>query len=315
MRFVGIVMAGVVAGWGGAGAFAHGDLHERIDELTARLDASPKNPDLLLRRADLLRQHDDFDGALRDLDTLTAMNSRQDDALLLRGRTLLECACGRAEEAATALAAFLDRRPSHGEAWLLLARARRATGNAAGSVAAYGRAIALMDAPGPGVFLERADIVLGTPGGGDRALAGIDEGIDRLGPIATLELRAAELEIARGRVEAALDRIDIVMGQAARKESWLARKGEILEAVGRADEALAMYRAAREALRAAPSRARGAGGAPSLSEEIDCAIERLKAAGEQTERAGATPATTTGAAGGAEPCDETTKLEVPDAGD
>jgi predicted Zn-dependent protease len=270
-------------------ASGHGDLHERIEELSERLAATPNDVELLLRRGDLYRQHKDYAAALRDLDRVERLGGREADVLLLRGRTLLGCGCGRAGEGVGALERFVEIRPDHGEGWLLLARARRAVGRRDESVAAYGRAIALMGAPGPGVYLERAEeIRAGARAGGGAspeqvtdatraALAGIDEGIARLGPVVTLELRAAELEVELGRPDAAVGRIDAVMAQAARKEAWLARKAEILENAGRTGEALAAYRAAGEAMDDGRGRDR------SLREKVDCAIERLERAGAGEE--------------------------------
>lgn len=279
MRSLGFLLGAAIM-WGSAGpALGHADLHERIEALGERLEESPDDVELLLRRADLYRQHREFDLALRDVDAVERLGGRKADVLLLRGRTLLEC--GRDEEAARALGAFLSLRSGHAEGWLLLARARRGTGDHPGSVAAYERAIALMQWPGPELYLERADEVLqaGSATGSERpvlerALAGIEEGIERLGPVVTLELRAADLDARLGRVNKALARIDAIMEQAARKEVWLVRKADILARAQRREEALATYRAARNAIDAR----RAHGRSHALREQIECAIERLERA-------------------------------------
>src|ERR1043165_4598850 len=47
---------------------AHGDLHERIEAVTQKILTNPSDPDFLLQRADLHRQHEEFDAALTDLE-------------------------------------------------------------------------------------------------------------------------------------------------------------------------------------------------------------------------------------------------------
>lgn len=70
-----------------------------------------------------------------------------------------------------------------------------------------------------------------------RPLAGLDDGLRRLGNLVTLQDAAIALEIALGRIDAALARVDRMLADLPRKESWLARRGEILAASGRDDDA------------------------------------------------------------------------------
>jgi hypothetical protein len=110
------------------------------------------------------------------------------------------------------------------------------------------------------VYIERAAAQAGAGGAGlEDAIRGLDTGIARLGPVVTLELAAADMEVLLGRYDAALSRIDRVAAQSGRKEPWLARTGAILEKAGRSEEALATYRTAPRpggAARRGPSDAR-----------------------------------------------------------
>lgn len=47
--------------------YGHGDLQVLIDQLSQKIEVSPNNPELLLERANFLRQHDEFERALQDL--------------------------------------------------------------------------------------------------------------------------------------------------------------------------------------------------------------------------------------------------------
>ena len=81
---------------------------------------------------------------------------------------------------------------------------------------------------------------------------GLDEGINKLGPLVTLELAAIDLELRRDNYDAALARLDVITAQSERKEMWLVRRGEILSAAGRSEEAREAFNAALTAIDSLP---------------------------------------------------------------
>lgn len=276
-----VVVLGVFAG----GAFGHGDLHERIVVLTERLSATPEDAELYLKRADLHRQHGAYVPALGDLDEAARIGGREAAVLLLRGRTLLDCACDRDGEAVEALVEFVEMRPEHAEGRMLLARARARAGDRAGAIVEYGRAIDLYAEVRPEVYLERADLVAE---GGDEealesALLGVEEGIERLGSVVTLELRAMELERELGRIDAAVARIGRVMERASRKDHWLALQGRVLAEAGRTAEALAAYRSALASIDGLERRVRDRVRVRAARAAIEIEMERLEGVGEREE--------------------------------
>src|SRR6185369_2131920 len=135
------------------------------------------------------------------------------------------------------------------QALLRRARVLAALGRPLESVKDYSRAIALSAEPRPEYYLERAHSLAGA-GRTIDALRGLDEGIEKLGPLVTLESAAVELELAEGRFDEALLRVDRLTTQGERHETWLARRGEILELAHRRHEALAAYRAALDSIAA-----------------------------------------------------------------
>ena len=89
----------------------------------------------------------------------------------------------------------------------------------------------------------------------DEALAGLDRGIERLGPLVSLEFHAIELELERKNFDGALARLDRVAPQYGRRETVLERRGEILTAAGRENEARQAFAEALAALETiSPSR-------------------------------------------------------------
>lgn len=225
-------------------ARAHGDLHGQIQRVAREIAAAP-SARLYLQRGELYHDHEDFPAALADF----AEAARVDPALtavdLARGRTLFKA--GRLAEAHATLDRYLAAKPAHADAYLLRARIRSGLHRDADAVADFDRNIALNPQPSPEAFLERAEARAAT---GERAaaLAGLDEGLRRLGNLVTLQDAAIALELALGRTDAALGRVDRMLADLPRKESWLARRGEILAATGRTDDAREAFSAALAAL-------------------------------------------------------------------
>jgi len=83
-------------------------------------------------------------------------------------------------------------------------------------------------------------------------LRGLDEGINKLGPVVTLQLAAIDLELRRKNYDAALTRLDQITAKSERKEAWLVKRGEILKLAGRDDEARTAFNAALVAIEALP---------------------------------------------------------------
>jgi predicted Zn-dependent protease len=250
---------------------AHGPVQEQIDAVTAQIAQAPADPQLYLRRGELHRVHEDWDAALADYDRAAALAPADDIVDFLRGRALLEA--GRPVPAKAALDRYLARHPDHTEALVTRARARRALGQLRAAAADYTRAIDRLARPDPDYYLERARIEVA---GRDfrNALAGLDAGLARLGPVPSLQLYAIEIELKLGRVDAALARLDRMAAQSARKETWLARRGEILMQAGRRKEARRAYEASLAAIEALPAGARHTRAIVELEGQVRGALER-----------------------------------------
>src|SRR5439155_22460749 len=118
----------------------------------------------------------------------------------------------------------------------------------------------------------------------DEVVRGLDAGVDKLGPVVTLQLYAIELELQRGRYDAALARLDTIAAQSVRQETWLARRGEILERAGRADSARATYATALTTLDTLPPSARRVGAMTELRTRVCAALTRLGSPSAETHR-------------------------------
>lgn len=235
-------------------ALAHGQLDEQIQLMTRRIQDAPDHARHRLRRGELWRLQGEchpaesakaWDLAEEDFRKALELDPGLRDVHLAWGRARL--AAGRPADALAPLERFLAEDPDHAEARLYLARALEGAGRRAEALTAYDRSIATSSRPAPDVYLERAALWVARGCRAD-ALRGLEEGIERLGPLVALELRALELEAP----EAALVRVERWLKRPGRKEEWHLRRAEILARLGRGEDARASAGEALAALEALP---------------------------------------------------------------
>jgi len=229
---------------------AHGALQDQIDAVSAEIAREPPSAHLYLRRGELNRLHEDRAAALADYERAAVLAPGDDTIDFLRGRVLQEA--GIAKAAKFTLDRYVARHPDHVEALIVRARALAALADFGGASADYSRAIERLSKPDPDYYLERARSDVAARNAA-RALAGLDAGIAKLGPVPALLDLAIDIELQQGHYDAALAQLDRSAQSSSRKESWLARRGEILAQAGRRDEARAAYAAALAAIEALPS--------------------------------------------------------------
>lgn len=211
-------------------AFAHPGVHDGLANAAAEARAHP-GALAHLRVAELHRLAGELDAAAAELDKAASFDPQAAGLDLCRAALALD----RFEilEAMVAVERHLARAPDDPPALELRARARVAQGDLLGAAHDLGRALRATTRPTPDLYVERSRLLLEAgPEHGDAALAALEEGIARLGPIASLELTAVDLDEARGNTSAALARLDRLQGGAEWPAPWLKRRAELLRKLG-----------------------------------------------------------------------------------
>lgn len=258
-------------------AWAHGDLHLQIVEVTKEIEKQPRNAELYMRRAELHRAHYDWDLAQADYDYAFALDPKLPYIHLARARMFLDA--NWPLSCKTAVERFLAGNPDHWEGRMIRARALAKLNRGLEAAQDFTKAIAKSPEGRPELFLERAQ-ALASAGKDhvDEAIKGLDEGIQSMGPLVTLQLYAMDLETEHGRYDAALKRVDSVMAKAPRKETWLERRGNILRQAGRSAEARKAYEAALDAMKTLPPARRNVPAMVELEKRLRSNIESLSSA-------------------------------------
>jgi len=226
---------------------AHGSANDRIEVLGVAIAREPTHVEFLVERADLYREIGELSHALADYERALRLDPARDSLHLARALTLVEQ--GDFAEALVSVDTFIDRDPDHPRAWRVRAGALSALHRVADAISSLNCAIALADPPAPEDYLRRAELLASLgPSSLDIAIAGLDDGLEKLGPAVTLQLFAVELERRRGTYDAALTRLDEMQRQYDRVESVLALRGDILAQAGRDQEADAAYTDALQAI-------------------------------------------------------------------
>lgn len=255
-------------------ALGHGGYHERIEFLAKALAKTPSDPALRFELANLHGLHGDLKLALQNLDRVDALAPGKFPTDLLRGQAFLVAhAFGKAKEA------FDRQLVSHPEttrAWLLRARAERELGQHPASLADYQEALKRTSSPEPDLIEEVAS-ALAANCKKKEAIEVLDGGMEKLGKIPSLVLRAVDLEIETKNFEAALRRVEEARQAAPRPEPWMARRAKILAQAGRIDESRAAWKALADHLASLSPGERTSRAMTQLNEEAQQALTKLEA--------------------------------------
>ena len=259
---------------------AHGDLHDQIQAASQQILKNPAQGNLYFVRAELHRSHGSFEAAHADYDRAGGLTPGIPGLDFGRGQAFLQA--GKCGEALKALDRFLKAHPRHVHAHVSRAKAWNLLKNHLAAAEDYTSAIQCSAQPEPEYYLDRSHAQAAAgPEHFQRALHGINEGLDRLGEVLTLELRALDLEISLKRFGVALDRVERVRRKSVRQEFWLERQGDILHLAGRSAEARTAFCAALEASESRPPRIRSAKSTQELEKRLLLKLNPQNAAPEK----------------------------------
>jgi tetratricopeptide (TPR) repeat protein len=221
-----------------AAMWAHAEIDELKQEAAARVAQHPDDPQMRLDNARVLQLAGEWDAAMLELDAAAACGGEKDEIDATRGKILL--AAGRPAPALQQIDRVLARRADANGLRFERGRALLALSRTEDAAREFGLAIATMPQPAPEHVFARRDVLLSL-GQREAALVALDEGMARIGRVATLQLAAIDIEVDLGRYDRALTRLDELIGREGINPAWIARRGDILQGAGHSAEARAEY--------------------------------------------------------------------------
>ena len=216
------VLVGAAMLLGAVAAWAHPDLVVQIDDLTVRLAASPDDTELLLKRGDLYRRHQDYTAAARDFDRAAEVSPGEPLLDFYRGR--LQQETGHPEQADPLLARYLENHPEQASAWKLRGEVALSLNDPARSAAYFSEAISLSSAPSPDLY--RLLVMAQVAAGGQywpAAMQNVDQGLNRYGLEVTLLGLGTDIALASGQPERAAGWINALPPKLLTLPQWEAR--------------------------------------------------------------------------------------------
>ena len=253
-------------------AFGHEGLHELIAAQLKAVEKNPADPGLRLELANLYGRHGELQLALQNLDKVDTLAPGKFPTDLFRAEAFLT---GHDfAKAKQALDRHLIIHPEIARAWLLRARAERELGQKEASLADYREALKRTTSPEPDL-IEEISGALAAAGKKDEAGQVLATGIEKLGKIPSLVLRAIDLEIETKNFEAALRRIEQARQEAPRPEPWMAKRATVLAQAGRIEESRGAWKALLEHLNSLPENERTSRAMSTLTKEAREALAKL----------------------------------------
>lgn len=234
---------------------AHEPGSSNIKDISIQLIEQDSSPQLYIKRAHLFQQNQLWPEAMSDFNKAAELDPENVELDLDRAR--LSYDTGEYLRALDFIDLYLLRHESTTEAALIKARSYRALDQYQQSVTSYQVALTNLsiadERPSPEWYLEFSDTLMKT-GDKHKALQALQQGIDQLGALTALQVKAVELEVDLGLYNSALKRIDQLLSLSQRKDLWLSRRADILSKAGRQIEAQQTYQQAYVALQSLPQR-------------------------------------------------------------
>ncbi|MDH3626959.1 MAG: tetratricopeptide repeat protein [Acidobacteriota bacterium] len=259
-----------------AALLAHPGIDQQIVDVTARLEAAPRDASLYIKRGELHRIHREWNLAQKDFDR--AARLQQDRRIAHFHIARLQLDRGEPKKALRHVNLYLRHESNSLSGHVIRGQALAELGRYRAAADAYTLAIdgVVEGRPRPDDYLERAR-ALRSAGAQhyDEAIRGLEDGVKRLGAPVTLLRLAIEIELEMGRTDAALARLDRIADSAARKERWLSERGDILTDANRPTEARQAYQAALSAIGRLSENRRRNTATERLEEHVRSALEQL----------------------------------------
>ena len=230
-----------------SGAFAHGDVHQQIYELTTQIDLQPTNLQLFRNRGQLYVDDQDWLSAQKDFNAVRELDSTFAEVDLLEAKMWF--AANRLGLSYPLVDRYLQHNPDVPVALALRAKVSLMLGRADSSVNDYARVIELSDKVLPDMYLQwakaQAKVV---PMNRQQIHQIIQLGLDKFGSLVVLLQYVIDFDRQQKAYLSALMGIKKLPQQLRQHPFWLVQKAELLALLNKHLEAKVQYQVAYDRL-------------------------------------------------------------------
>lgn len=195
---------------------AHGDLHQRITEVTAAIERNPDDIGLLAKRGQLLLEHEEYDRALQDF--CSAYQMGLDEKRLDYWQAEAYLGLGMPGAGEVHITDYLAANPGNVRGLRLYGKLAQQDKNYPLAEQQYIQVIKLASERLPYNYMELVE-VLRAQDKDSLAVVWLQKGIDDLGPIVTFEIVLQQLHEKLGQHDKTIALLKKRLGQMQRKES------------------------------------------------------------------------------------------------
>ena len=228
---------------------AHGDIHERINKLTAQIKEQPNNPELYLKRGQLYYQHQEYGNAEKDY--LKVQQLAPDSAEVYYWKAVLYLDMERIDDGIVAAETCLKQRPNDVKALRTYAKLLLQANRPADAVKPFQKLIAFAEGTLPENYLELSAVFVQLDED-TLAIAWLQKGIADLGPVFTLKDALLILYKDAGMYNEAIAEYTLLAQNSARKETYYYEIAELYLAQHNNEQAQTYLQKARIALQSLP---------------------------------------------------------------
>jgi tetratricopeptide (TPR) repeat protein len=227
-------------------SFAHGDIHERIVEVTKAIEVAPDSAYLYFKRGKLYYQHNSFKRSIADLDRSKVLGYETVEQKLLFGKAYF--GLNAYAKAMSFCDELLMYDPKNVRAIKLKARIYFEEGKFTNSALAFEELIQYSNQSFPENYVDasRAWEALDTKEGFHRATVIIIRGIAKLGHLVSLNNRLIEMAVEQKDYASAIDVQIKIIKLSPRKETAYYKLYELYVLNNNPEEAIASLNLAKE---------------------------------------------------------------------
>lgn len=252
----------------------HGDLSVRISEKSKEIESHPENGLLYLQRGELYLQHEQSDSALVDFQHSLTLKPDTSAVYILLAEAYLNL--DQYKKGMAAVDEFLKLEPDHLRGIHTRARLYETVGKLDAAARDFEYVLEKGDNTRPQDYVQLAELLDKlNPKDPTEAISILNQGIEKLGDIISLQIKVYDLEKERRNFKSAHAMLDKMMEPLSRKERLMVEKADLYLLEGNPVEAAQYLVHAENAIAQLPTRLKNIKATTDLKQRIEQLKQQL----------------------------------------